>query len=133
MLKKFIKSKNMKPEIKFGIFFSSILLIIGIFFTLKGNNINIWFFAFSLFLYFVTFVFPKILIIPNKVWLGFGNILSKIFSPLILGLTFFLIITPIGIVLRLFKKDNLNQKMDKSKKSYWIKRKNSIGSMKNQY
>lgn len=70
----------------------------------------------------VAYVFPKALSPLNKLWLKFGLLLYKVMNPLVLGLLFFVTITPIGLVMRLFGKDFLRLKMDRSSKSYWIDR-----------
>ena len=74
-----------------------------------------------------------IFIIPNKLWFKLGMLLGAIIAPIIMALLYLFIVTPTGIIMRLFNKDLLNQKINKSKKSYWIKRKEPINSMKNQY
>ena len=76
---------------------------------------------------------PKTLIVPNKLWFKLGMLLGAIVSPIIMGVIFFLTVTPIGIIMRLFGKDVLNQRIEKSAKSYWIKRKEPMSSMKNQF
>jgi hypothetical protein len=58
----------------------------------------------------------------NRLWLKFGLLLYKVMNPLVLGLLFFVTITPIGLVMRAFGKDFLRMKMDRSAKSYWIDR-----------
>lgn len=70
----------------------------------------------------VALTFPKILAPLNKLWLKFGLLLYKVMNPLVLGLLFFLTITPIGLVMRMTGKDFLRLRMDKNAKSYWIDR-----------
>ena len=74
----------------------------------------------------------KILAPLNKVWFKFGIFLGKIVSPVIMGIIFFLVVTPTGIIMRLLRKDLLNLKFDK-KKSYWIEKKGPKSKMKNQF
>ena len=62
----------------------------------------------------------------------FGELLGKIISPIVMGVVYFIIITPIGFFVRLLGKDLLNIKFSK-KDSYWIKREKNIGSMKRQF
>ena len=82
---------------------------------------------------FFSIFLPKALIIPNKLWFKFGLLLSVIVSPIIMGVIFFLTVTPTGIIMRLIGKDLLSQKLINSKKSSWNKRKDSLTSMKNQF
>ena len=65
-------------------------------------------------------------------WVKFGEILGRIIAPIVMGIVYFLIITPIGLFMRLIGKDLLGIKFSENK-SYWIKREKSIGSMKRQF
>ena len=71
-------------------------------------------------------------IVPNKSWLVFVKPLINIVSLVVILLLFFLIVTPIGIIMRLLGKDLIGLKLDKSAKSYWIKKEKSLDSMENQ-
>jgi hypothetical protein len=68
----------------------------------------------------------------NYAWINFGLFLSKFFSPIIMGIIFFLVITPIGLFMKIFKKDLLNLKFNKTN-SYWIHRKKQKTQMKDQF
>ena len=68
----------------------------------------------------------------NRFWMKFGLFLGKIISPIVMGIVFFLVVTPIGIMVKIFGKDLLNIKYKKNQ-SYWIYRKNKFGSMKRQF
>ena len=68
----------------------------------------------------------------NKLWFKFGIFLGKIISPIIMGIIFFLVVTPIGFIMRLFGKDELNLKYS-NKKSYWIEKTGPKSKMKNQF
>ena len=70
---------------------------------------------------------------PNKLWFKLGLLLGAIVAPIVMGIIFFLTVTPIGIIMRLFGKDIINQKIKKTAKSYWIKRKKTVSSMKDQF
>ena len=74
----------------------------------------------------------KILSPLNKLWFKFGFFLGKIISPLIMGIIFFIIVTPIGLIMRLFGKDVLNLKYNKNH-SYWIEKNGPKSKMKNQF
>ena len=73
----------------------------------------------------------KILTPLNKLWFKFGILLGKIVSPLIMGIIFFLVVTPIGLIMRLLGKDLLNLKYNN--KSYWIEKDGPKSKMKNQF
>ena len=68
----------------------------------------------------------------NNIWFKFGIFLGKIISPLIMGVIFFFVVTPIGLIMRLLRKDLLNLKYNKDK-SYWIKNNGPKSRMKNQF
>ena len=68
----------------------------------------------------------------NFIWIKFGELLGKIFAPIVMAIIYFVIITPIGLVMRLIGKDLLNTKFLKNN-SYWIKREKKVGSMKRQF
>lgn len=70
---------------------------------------------------------------PNRVWIGLGLLLSKITQPIILGLLFFVVITPIGLIMRLRRSDLLRLKFDPSATTYWIARERQPNSMSKQF
>jgi hypothetical protein len=70
----------------------------------------------------VAYTIPGVLAPLNRLWLKFGLLLYKVMNPLVLGLLFFVTITPIGLVMRLFGKDFLRLRMDRQVRSYWIDR-----------
>tara|TARA_Y100000816_G_C25728263_1_gene383648 strand:+ start:62 stop:331 length:270 start_codon:yes stop_codon:yes gene_type:complete len=74
----------------------------------------------------------KILTPFKKGWIKLGEILGKVIAPIVMGFIYFIVITPIGILLQLFGKDLLNIKFNKNK-SYWIKREKDINTMKRQF
>jgi len=74
----------------------------------------------------------KILSPLNKLWFKFGILLGKIVSPLVMGIIFFLVVTPIAFMMRLLKKDLLNLKFN-NESSYWIKKTGPKSKMKNQF
>jgi len=76
---------------------------------------------------------PKLLAPLNKLWFKFGMILGAIVAPIVMGVIFFLTVTPIGLVMKIMGKDLLNKKYNKKKKTYWIKRDVPIGTMKRQF
>ena len=125
-----IKSSN---ERNFGFAFAIFFTIISLFPLWYGENIRLWACIIAFIFLFFSIFFPKALIVPNKLWFKLGLLLGAIVAPIVMGIIFFLTVTPTGIIMRLFGKDLLNQKINRSKKSYWINRKEPVSSMKNQY
>ena len=127
-----------KNEIKissnrsFGIVFFIVFLIIALYPLSKNGEIRIWFVIVSLIFLLLGLFNSKILTPLNKLWFKFGVILGKIISPLVMGIIFFLVVTPIGLVMRLFGKDLLNLRYNLNK-SYWIEKDGPKSKMKNQF
>lgn len=128
----------MKEKIKissnrsFGIVFFVVFLLIGIYPLANHGNIYIWAIITSLIFFLLGIFNSRILTSLNILWFRFGLFLGKIFAPLIMGIIFFLIVTPTGLIMRLIKKDFLNLKFNKDR-SYWITKNDSKSKMKNQY
>ena len=116
----------------FGIVFFVVFLLIAFYPLLQGNDLRIWSLITSLIFLTLGLLNSKILKPLNKMWFKLGLFLGKIISPLIMGIIFFIVVTPIGIIMRLFNKDLLNLKYNKEK-SYWIKKMGPKSKMKNQF
>jgi len=131
MKKNFSISKN--NNIIFGIVFFIFFLIIGFHSVIVGEkkDIRIWSFILSLIFLVATIIKPNLFTFPNKLWIQFGILLGKIISPIVMGLVFFSVLTPIGIFARILNKDIMGLKITKD--SYWIKREYKVQSMKKQF
>ena len=116
----------------FGIVFFIVFLLIAVYPILKGNDIRIWSLLISFAFLILGLINSKLLTPLNKLWFKFGLLLGKIVTPLIMGFIFFIVVTPIGILMRLLRKDLLNLKYDK-KKTYWIEKTGPKSKMKNQF
>jgi hypothetical protein len=116
----------------FGIVFFIVFLLIALYPLIYSGEIRVWSAIISLILLALGVLNSKILTPLNKLWFKFGIFLSKIISPLIMGLIFFLVVTPIGLIMRIFGKDVLNLKYNKNQ-SYWIEKKGPKSKMKNQF
>ncbi len=116
----------------FGIVFFIVFLLISIYPLLNDDHLRIWSLIISIVFLILGLLNSKILLPLNKIWFKFGILIGKIISPLIMGLIFFVVVTPIGLLMRLFNKDLINLKFNKSK-SYWIEKKEPKSKMKNQF
>ena len=116
----------------FGIVFFVVFLLIALYPLTYSGEIRIWSAIISLFFLVLGLLNSKILSPLNKLWFKFGIFLGKIISPIILGIIFFLVVTPIGFIMRILGKDVLNLKYNKNK-SYWIKKNGPKSKMKNQF
>ena len=116
----------------FGIVFFVVFLLIALYPLLKDSDLRIWSLLISLIFLALGLLNSNLLTPLNKLWFKFGLFLGKIISPLIMGLIFFAVVTPIGILMRILRKDLLNLKFNK-KKSYWIEKTGPKSKMKIQF
>ena len=123
-----IKTKN---NITFGILFFFFFIIIGIYPYIYKEPIRTWSVIVSLIFLIITIIKPNSFTFLSKLWIKFGILLGKIISPIIMGLVFFFVVTPTGILVRILKKDVMGLKRGTS--SYWITRKDKVQSMKKQF
>ena len=116
----------------FGIVFFIVFLLISTYPLLKDENIRLWSLIISIIFLFLGLLNSNLLSPLNKIWFKFGLLLGKIISPFVMGIIFFLVVTPIGIIMRLLKKDLLNLKFNKNN-TYWIEKSGPKSKMKNQF
>ena len=116
----------------FGILFFIVFLIIGLWPLYHSSPIKLWLVIVAVIFLILGLLNSRILSPFNKVWVKFGELLGKIIAPIVMFTVFFVILTPLSLVVRIFKKDLLKVKYSKEK-SYWIKREKNIGSMKKQF
>jgi hypothetical protein len=106
----------------FGLVFAGFFGIVGALSLWRGSAGWHWTLPLAVAFAAVALVFPRLLGPLNRLWLKFGLLLYKVMNPLILGLLFFVTITPIGLAMRAFGKDFLRLRVDRGAKSYWIDR-----------
>lgn len=120
----------------FGFVFAVVFAIIALYPLVNSNGIRIWAIAASGVFLLLAVLVPHILAPVNRLWTKFGLLLNKIVSPIALGILFFLVVTPTGLLMRLFGKDPLRLRFDPAAESYWIKRDPpgpTADSLKNQF
>ena len=116
----------------FGVVFFVVFLLISIYPLINEDNIRYWSLIISFIFIILGLLNSKILTPLNKIWFKFGIFLGRIISPFIMGIIFFFVVTPTGLLMRIFKKDLLNLKFN-SNKSYWIEKVEPKSKMKNQF
>ena len=116
----------------FGIVFFVVFLIIALYPLINNQDLRVWSLVISLIFLILGLTNSKFLTPLNKWWFKFGLILGKIISPFIMAIIFFLVVTPIGFIMRIIGKDLLNLKFNKDE-SYWIEKKGPKSKMKNQF
>ncbi|MDC0974825.1 SxtJ family membrane protein [Candidatus Pelagibacter sp.] len=116
----------------FGIVFFVVFLLIAIYPLTNGDEIRIWSLIISSIFLILGALNSKILTPFNKLWFKLGIFLGKIVSPLVMGVIFFFVVTPTGLIMRILGKDPLNLKYNLNK-SYWIEKNGPKSKMKNQF
>ena len=109
-----------------------VFLLISLYPLINDGNLRIWSFAISIIFLILGILNSKILSPLNKIWFKFGLLLGKIISPIVMGIIFFIVVTPTGLILRLFQKDVLNLKFNNNN-TYWIEKSGPKSNMKNQF
>ena len=127
----FYKDIKRKDNITFGVLFFVFFLVIGLYPLKTFGIVRIWSLVLSLLFLIITIIRPNLFIFLNKLWIQFGILLGKIISPIVMGLVFFFVVTPVGILVRILKKDVMGLKRGTS--SYWINREDKVQSMKKQF
>ena len=129
-----MNTKNIKigSNKSFGIVFAVVFGLIAFWPLIKGNDIRIWALIISIIFLVLGLVNSKILTPLNKLWFKFGIFLGNFIAPIVMGIIFFLVVTPTGIIMKLLGKDLIKLKKN-NEKSYWIEKKNIKSSMKNQF
>ena len=117
----------------FGLVFFVVFLIIGLWPLLDGGQFKIWSLFFSLLFLVLGLMNSKLLTPLNLLWTKFGILLGNVFAPIVMSFIFFLVVTPIGLLMRIMGRDLLRTKYNKSGKSYWIKREKRITKMNQQF
>ena len=126
-----MKHKNQNRS--FGLLFFIVFLALALWPLTKKGEINIYLISIALIFLVLGLLNSKILSPLNKAWIKFGEILGRVIAPLVMAIVYFLILTPISLIVRLFGKDLIGMKFSNDIKSYWVKRKKRLGSMDKQF
>ena len=116
----------------FGILFSIVFAIIAFWPIINGNPLRLWSIPISVIFLVLGLLNSKLLNPLNIIWVKFGELLGRIIAPIVMAIIYFIIVTPIGLFMRLIGKDLLNIKFSKAN-TYWIKREKKVSSMKKQF
>ena len=128
------KSKiKMSSNRSFALVFFFVFLIVGLWPLMSEELPRIWLLIISIIFLVLGIINSKLLTPLNKIWFKIGIFLGNLVAPIIMGIIFFIVVTPIGLFMKLIGKDLLQKKYDKKKKSYWIKRDGSFNTMKRQF
>jgi len=125
--------KSQSSNKSFGLLFFAVFLILGLWPLKNGENLNLYFITTAAVFLILGLLNSKLLFPLNRSWIKLGEILGIIIAPIVMALVYFVILTPVSIIIRIFGKDLLGLKFLKEKESYWVKRKKIFGSMKKQF
>ena len=117
----------------FGLLFFVFFLVISFWLFTKNSEINLYLISIALIFLVLGLLNSKILSPLNKAWIKLGEILGRIVAPVVMAIVYFIILTPISLLVRLFGKDLIGMKFSNDINSYWIKRKKNLGSMDKQF
>ena len=117
----------------FGLVFFVVFLIVALWPLKYEEDIRLWSLALSLIFFILGILNSKLLTPLNKLWLKFGIFLGRKVTPIVMGIVFFLVVTPTGVFMRLLGKDLLKTNKIKSTSTYWIKRDKQHSTMKKQF
>jgi hypothetical protein len=106
----------------FGLVFSGVFALIGLLPLIVGGAARLWAVVLAVAFLIVALACPAVLAPLNRLWMAFGLLLHRIVSPIVLGIMFFGVITPMGLLMRALGKDPLRLRLDKAAGSYWIER-----------
>lgn len=134
-----IKS-NVKPKTgsdkAFGIVFACFFVAIALYPLVSSQGVRLWALAVAAVFMVLAFLSPSLLTPLNKAWMRLGLIIGLVVSPIIMSVMFYLVITPIGLLMRLLGHDLLRLKPNPDTASYWIVRnreQDPMQSMRNQF
>ena len=117
----------------FGLLFFIFFLALALWPLTKKGEINLYLIAIALIFLVLGLLNSRILSPLNKAWIKLGEILGRIIAPIVMAIVYFLILTPISLLVRFFGKDLIGVKFSSDIKSYWVKRKKRLGSMDKQF
>lgn len=125
--------KSQSSNRSFGLLFFIVFLAIGLWPLTKGEGVHIYLILISIIFLVLGLINSKILSPLNKIWIKFGELLGIVIAPIVMAIVYFVVLTPISLIVRIFGKDLLGLKFLKKQDTYWIKRKKNLGSMKKQF
>ena len=134
IFKPYINTKiNISSNRSFGLVFFVLFLIVALWPLKYEEDIRLWSLVISIIFFILGVINSKLLTPLNKLWFKFGILLGSIVSPIIMGIVYFTVVTPTGVLMRLLGKDLLRMSKVKNTSTYWIKRDKQKNTMKKQF
>ena len=117
----------------FGLLFFIVFLVISLWPLKSQEDLRLWAFILALIFFVLGILNSKFLTPLNKLWMKFGIFLGSIISPFVMGVVFFMVVTPVGLIMRFLGKDLLRINKSKFVSTYWISREKQNSTMKKQF
>ena len=117
----------------FGLLFFIVFLAISLWPLKSQEDLRLWAFILALIFFVLGILNSKFLTPLNKLWMKFGIFLGSIISPFVMGVVFFMVVTPVGLIMRFLGKDLLRINKSKFVSTYWISREKQNNTMKRQF
>jgi len=125
--------KSRSSNKSFGLLFFIVFLAFALWPLKSGESLNLYLILISIIFLILGVINSKLLSPLNNIWIKFGEILGMIIAPIVMALVYFIILTPVSLIVRIFGKDLLGLKFLKKQDTYWIERKKNLNSMKKQF
>ena len=126
-------SVKMSSNRSFGLLFFIVFLAISLWPLISQGDLRLWAFILAIIFFVLGILNSKFLTPLNKLWMKFGLFLGSIIAPLVMGIVYFMVVTPVGLIMRSLGKDLLRMKKSKSAATYWIGREKQNDTMKRQF
>ena len=126
-------SIKMSSNRSFGLLFFIVFLAISLWPLISQEDLRLWAFILALIFFILGILNSKFLTPLNKLWMKFGLLLGSIVAPFVMGIVYFMVVTPVGLIMRSLGKDLLRIKKNKSASTYWIAREKQNDTMKRQF
>ena len=126
-------SREGPSEKNFGLVFAAAFILFALAPLLHKRPLRTWCLFVSAAFLLIVFVRPQLLRGPNRIWTRIGVLLGKVVNPLVLALLFYLVFTPVALLLRLLGQDLLQRAWNRKQPSYWLERQEPPTNMSNQF
>ena len=126
-------SVKMSSNRSFGLLFFIVFLAISLWPLISQEDLRLWAFIIAIIFFVLGILNSKFLTPLNKLWMKFGLLLGSIVAPFVMGIVYFMVVTPVGLIMRSLGKDLLRMKKNKSASTYWIAREKQNDTMKRQF
>ena len=113
---------KMGSERNFGLVFAAVFVLMGVLPLVRTGEVRLWPLPIAAVFLAAAVVRPRALAPLNRLWFRIGILLGKVMTPLVMGVLFFVTVTPVGLLMRLFGKDPLRLKREPAAESYWLER-----------